>query len=616
MKNRCWKIGLFYAFWFIPLIMPSQTITTHPSKPRLGQLITFEFTPNPASQNLESLNLILYTHLLNPPDTLAMLDSELHWTASTTIEDTSVSMLFFYLEGFGNGKPFYLNNHGSPYELYLYTMTGAPVKGAYMVQGLARSGYGNILNADPENAIDAIDKELKLYPDNFSARSLKYTLLMQEEGLTNETIFLIREDIKKILRQEKESIEALKFALQAYQMIVDDQEIQRIQEQLIRKDPTGPQAAARQFNEIMSLDNSEEQALALESFIQDYPDSRLTEIALSQLASTVIEMEDSTAMINVGDRLLIQSNTMAGASGLSALAGVLAEKKWQLNHAQKYINRSLEIISTVNPTDHPPEMSDAEWQERIQYTKARYQDIAGWLLYQQNDLQRAVILLEEASQNAMEPGILYHLAETLRALQEEERAIAAYARVIAYGGGLAEMSMERLDAIWQAAGRDTTQLKALLNLEENQVHNEYVNKILQRRQIKKASDFRLKRVSGGQTKLSETLGQKTLLCFWGTWSDASVQIIDLLQDMSYRREDIQILAVAVDRNASDVSRFVRDNRIPFQVLLIDQKVEQDYNLKGVPVLFVVDTTGHIHFQHKGYRPDLIEILNIELDNLE
>jgi len=617
MNNKSQVAALVLFICIAPMMTESQTLLTRPGKPRLNEQVTFEFTPSPASPALDSLNLILRTVLTEFPDTIAMVHEGNHWKVTTTLRDSSVSILLFHLQGQDNqGQAFIMNDQGRPFKTLIYSASGTPVRGAYMSEALYFSGYGNLQSANLEKAIKAIDQELKQYPANYSARLLKYTLLIQKQGITNEAAYLIKEDIQKTLRRENESIEALQFALQGYQMIEDEQEIRKIQEKLIQKNPDGQHAAARAFNVIMSLDNAKEQAMELETFIQEYPTSHLMEIALSQLASTVIELDDSTAMINVGDRLLLQAQAMSGASGLSALAGVLAEKKWQLDQAQRYIRRAIQIIDQVDPVEHPPEISNEEWEERIQYTRARYQDIAGWILFQKEEYMKALSLLEEASVESMEPGIFYHLAETLNAVGNEDQAISTYAKVAAYGGVMAEMARNRLFEIWQTTDRDSTQLQELLNLHENQVENDHVRKILQRRQIKKAPDFSLNRLGGSHIQLSDMRGQKVLLCFWATWSDASLQMTEVLQDIAAYRDDLTILAVAVDRDASEISRFIRDNRIPFQVLLIDRKVEIDYQLKGVPVLYVIDSVGRIQFYHKGFRPDLIEILNIELDNLE
>jgi hypothetical protein len=50
-------------------------------------------------------------------------------------------------------------------------------------------------------------------------------------------------------------------------------------------------------------------------------------------------------------------------------------------------------------------------------------------------------------------------------------------------------------------------------------------------------------------------------------------------------------------------------------VLLNENLEKLYGLQGVPVLFVIDQDGNIHFEHKGYRPDILQVLDVELRDL-
>jgi hypothetical protein len=92
-------------------------------------------------------------------------------------------------------------------------------------------------------------------------------------------------------------------------------------------------------------------------------------------------------------------------------------------------------------------------------------------------------------------------------------------------------------------------------------------------------------------------------------------MLGALEEVTLNRDDVQVLAVSVDEKASDISRYVRDNQLRYQVALVNDPVEKNFQLKGVPVLYVIDKQGNIHFEHKGFRPDLIQVLSIELDDM-
>ena len=79
-------------------------------------------------------------------------------------------------------------------------------------------------------------------------------------------------------------------------------------------------------------------------------------------------------------------------------------------------------------------------------------------------------------------------------------------------------------------------------------------------------------------------------------------------------QDILFLSIATDPDQNSVKDFI-ENKDIFIPVLFNNNTDRDYNLYGVPTLFVIDEEGIIHFEHKGYRPDLLQILEVELDYL-
>ena len=65
---------------------------------------------------------------------------------------------------------------------------------------------------------------------------------------------------------------------------------------------------------------------------------------------------------------------------------------------------------------------------------------------------------------------------------------------------------------------------------------------------------------------------------------------------------------------SNLDRFLKDKQVELPILYNDG-TDKDYGLQGVPTVFVIDAKGNIHFEHRGYKPDIKEILSIELEDL-
>ncbi|MGK0467336.1 TlpA family protein disulfide reductase [Clostridium sp.] len=113
---------------------------------------------------------------------------------------------------------------------------------------------------------------------------------------------------------------------------------------------------------------------------------------------------------------------------------------------------------------------------------------------------------------------------------------------------------------------------------------------------KPALDFKLKDLNGKDVSLSDYKGKKVFLNFWASWCPpckAEMPDIEKLYNET-NDTDLVILAVNVGEIKSDVTSFLNDNKYNFTVLLdSDQNISNQYNIKGIPTSFFIDTEGNI-----------------------
>jgi hypothetical protein len=74
------------------------------------------------------------------------------------------------------------------------------------------------------------------------------------------------------------------------------------------------------------------------------------------------------------------------------------------------------------------------------------------------------------------------------------------------------------------------------------------------------------------------------------------------------------LTVALDRESDAVYNFIQERRIGLPVLL-DDGSSDSYGLEGVPTVLVLDAERYIRFEHRGYRPDIRNLLITEIESL-
>ncbi len=109
-----------------------------------------------------------------------------------------------------------------------------------------------------------------------------------------------------------------------------------------------------------------------------------------------------------------------------------------------------------------------------------------------------------------------------------------------------------------------------------------------------APDFMLKDLNGVARGLPK--GEVVLLNFWATWCPPCRQEMPSMVSLYQRLKDhgLKVVAVSVDRNLSDLTGFVREYGIPFEVLHdADASVSHRYGVYRYPETFIIDRTGRV-----------------------
>ncbi len=569
-------------------------------------------------QQPEGISVLVITHFLNPPEEIAMTRKDGVWRASYTLTDTTVKMILYAFKASGASymqrDKLLDNNYGKYYDLLVYDSSGSPVRGAYEARAISWTGFGEHRKEQLSLALENIKQELALYPGNHSARLLLYTVQLKESENDEAARKKIADDIEEVVRSARPGEEVYKFASAAYRLIGESEKTAEYEKKLVELNPKGDQAAAEAFEKIMKIESAEKREAELNGFLKSFPESRFSEFALSSLASLAIETEDSAAYTSLGDRILEKASTPASASALAGLAGVLSEKAQSLGSAEAYARKAIDVIRATSLEMRPPGVSIDEWKKQIKNTEARYQDILGWVYFQQGKTEAAVAELRKSSETAREAGPFYHLACALRQAGNTDESLRYFARSAAFGGDIGTMASEAFKELWNRSGQNPENMDAFLEGEQSWLKEDFRERVLSGRSVRKAPDFELEDIRGGWVRLSDQRETVVLVCFWATWSESSLRLLDALQKLASEYRDALFLTVATNKDMNSIEKFVDRHSIRLPVL-VNEGADQSYGLQGVPTLFVIDKAGDIHFEHRGYRPDLNSLLRVELEDL-
>jgi peroxiredoxin len=135
-----------------------------------------------------------------------------------------------------------------------------------------------------------------------------------------------------------------------------------------------------------------------------------------------------------------------------------------------------------------------------------------------------------------------------------------------------------------------------------------------------APDFTLKDISGNTIKLSDYNNNVVLLEFWATWCPPCKASIPELTEINakYKTRGFTVIGVSVD-NMQDLpehlTEFSRSYHINYPVLLGDEDVAVKYNIKSIPVMYLIDKQGKIVNTYSGFSDNLGNEISAQIEKI-
>lgn len=130
-----------------------------------------------------------------------------------------------------------------------------------------------------------------------------------------------------------------------------------------------------------------------------------------------------------------------------------------------------------------------------------------------------------------------------------------------------------------------------------------------------APDFHLYTLAGDELGLSDLRGRWVLINFWATWCLPCREEMPYLQKVAATHADhLTVLGINMREAAPEIQPFLDELGITFPILLQpDNETLLAYNIRGLPLTFLVDPQGELILRQAGpLQPAAMDVLLVDL----
>lgn len=135
-----------------------------------------------------------------------------------------------------------------------------------------------------------------------------------------------------------------------------------------------------------------------------------------------------------------------------------------------------------------------------------------------------------------------------------------------------------------------------------------------------APSFRARTLDGSQTVSNEDLkGKVVFVDFWASWCTPCLKSLpefEHLQTSFSGRDDVVVLAINLDENPQDATKFINGLDVSYKILAdTDGKIPESFGVSTMPSSYIIDKEGVIRYVHKGYKTGDVSKIKTEIEQL-
>lgn len=594
-----------------------------PQNPKPGDVITFTYEPSGMLLGtIKPIEAVYYISGYAPnggyknlaADELVLTRQGKKYTG-TIKTDTAAALITL---GFSADKNFD-NNFNKGYYIIL-SEGDKPSKGAHTALSIFYQFDGSRMGVerDMTKAMEAVQKEIQLYPESKNELMIMYVRLLntakkeeapalvQKEietfikgGLKTEDDYTILQNLYNVTRQPEQGKVVAELIRQKYpqgKWIANE----TIQKYYGEKDPAKKLAMLREIEAKIATDEAWKQyKYNLDFFRQQYLSTyvaskdwdglrkAMKEIAFDDKAQ-LASFYNNTAWNMQGD-----STELALAEEMSRFATTWAKGEMTKPAGKK-----------------PAYLTTSEWEKNKQMGYAMYADTYAMIMYRMGQYKKGFPYAKEAAMvihkgaDAEQNNTYALLAEKVLPAKQYKKELENFVKA---GKATKDMKDILKRAYVKEKGSDAhfdDYVAALMKESYTKMLAELRKSMLN----ETAPSFALLDLKGNNVNIQDLKGKVVVADFWATWCGPCIASFPAMQKMVNKYKDneqvkfvfINTWEIGEDK-AKLASDFITKSQYNFQVLMDNEdKVVQQFKVEGIPTKFVIDGNGVIRFKSVGY----------------
>ena len=630
MKKLFFTLSLLAFLIQLSAQVSFTALTISPKFPQANSMVTFEYNSNYSplirQKNIETVVYLIGDNGYKIAEPLTKSSNGIYKGSFKLDSSTYVIAISFSA---GEDKDI---NAGKGYIIPVYDRKKLPVQGYYGPAANLQVGFGENLfgmKSDPAAGLIILEEAVKVYPNikltpNFL--NTYFTVLTQTKK--NEASNIILNELASIEQKNNLTEADYNLLIQGYNRYKKKTKADSLSNAMKAIFPDG----TWKKNEKGLAFNKEKNIAAKRKLFDDYfamygADEK-NQFLLDNFRSQLADAYWNDKQYKLCDSLSKYLNKSSVAMAKNNRAWAMAEKDEDLQTAKQMAETATAYAKSEmeKPTEKKPDYyTKKQWADSRKYTYSMFGDTYAFILYKLGDYKSAYPIVKDAATIRELKDAAYNerYALTAEKVLPAAEAIKLLEQFVV-NGTASDKIKDLLKEVYKKTNPNETGFDAYLSKLAATASTKKRAEIEKGMLNEATPSFTLKDFDGKTVSLADFKGKTVVVDFWATWCGPCIESMPgMKKAMAKYKDDENVKFLFVDtwesaddklKNAKD---FMEKKNYPFHVLMDDEnKMVEDFKVRGIPTKFIIDKEGKIRFKSVGFSGKdemLVEELSTMID---